>query len=80
MILLTTITVRNERTGRDELVPDRAWDSETGKVTVVPCEPISSLGATHLPQVGMWCLLGTRQDGTKETVGDALRALDHIWV
>lgn len=55
MIVLTTISERNPRTGKIETVVNRAFDLDTGQTVVVPCETPQALGARRHPDHG-WVL------------------------
>lgn len=55
MIVLTTIEEHNPRTGKKEVVVNRALHLDTGKAVVVPCETPQALGARRHPEHG-WVL------------------------
>lgn len=58
MILVITVKVRNERTGREELVVSHGVDARTDRTVILPCEPPERIGAVFMAEIGEYVLPG----------------------
>jgi hypothetical protein len=76
MIIVSTITEPNPRTGRDEQLVNNAFRADTLETVIMPCVPVKEVGARFEPLIQCWAVDEPNDRPlTEKTIQDIAQAI-----